>query len=64
MGYKSSTVIFLEITSGFLTPVPLYGDFETIFFEIFFLKVTRTNKSTMLMTNIAVRKFKNVVLKN
>jgi hypothetical protein len=63
MGYKSSIVIFLEITSGFLTPVPLRG-FEKIFFKIYLFKVTRTIKSNTLITNIAILEFKNVVLKN
>ncbi len=64
MGYKTSIVIFLQITFEFLTPAPPLQGFEKKFFKIYFLKVTRNIKSDMLITNIAITKFKNVILKN
>jgi hypothetical protein len=63
MDYKSSILIFLEITSVYLTPDPL-RDFKKTFFKIYLLKVPRVIKSNTLITNIAVSKFKNVFLKN
>ena len=64
MGYNPSTFIYLEITFGFWTPVPPYRVSKKIFFEIYFLNMARTNKSTMLITNIVISNYKNVVLKN
>jgi hypothetical protein len=63
MDYKSSKVIFLKITSRLLTFILPSQDLEKRFFEIYFLKVTGTSKSLMLIMNIAVSKFKNLVLK-
>ena len=58
MDYKSSIVVSLEITFGILIPVPPYRVSKKNFFEISFLKVTKTNKSTTLITNFVILNYK------
>ena len=62
MDYKSSIAIFLEITFGFLTPVPPSG-FRKNFFKIEFLKVARNIKLATLITNIGITNLRHVMLK-
>ncbi len=54
MDYKSSIVIFLEMTKGFLDPPTPLGGFEEKNSKVLFSKVNKNIKWLTLITNTAI----------